>query len=196
MGKTDDAGDKKLVAEFLKGKVQAFDLLYEQYSGRLYRFAFMLLKNREDGLDIVQETFLRIWKNREDLSEEKSFKSYLFTVSYNITVDLLRKRLNEKKYCEALEKNFGFSQQSIENRADFMILDHQIREIIEKLPPRRREIFKLSREKGRSNKEIAADLDISVKTVETQLNLALKFLKSRLADGSVPGILFLSLFYS
>jgi RNA polymerase sigma-70 factor (ECF subfamily) len=196
MDKTDVAGDKKLVAEFLKGKVKAFDLLYEQYSGRLYRFAFMLLKNREDALDIVQETFLRIWKNREDLSEEKSFKSYLFTVSYNITVDLLRKRLNEKKYCEALEKNFGFSQQTIENRAGFMILDHQIREVIEELPPRRREIFKLSRESGRSNKEIAADLDISVKTVETQLNLALKFLKSRLADGSVAGILFLSLFYS
>jgi RNA polymerase sigma-70 factor (ECF subfamily) len=195
MGKTDLAGDRNLVAGFLKGKVKAFDLLYEQYSGRLYRFAFMLLKNREDALDVVQETFLRIWKNREDLSEEKSFKSYLFTVSYNITVDLLRKRLNEKKYCEALAKNFGFSQQSIENSADFMFLDHQIREIIEELPPRRREIFKLSREKGCSNKDIATALDISVKTVETQLNLALKFLKSRLADGSIPGILFLSLFY-
>jgi RNA polymerase sigma-70 factor (ECF subfamily) len=195
MGKTEVVGEKKLVAGFLKGNVKAFDLLYEQYSGRLYRFAFMLLKNREDALDIIQDTFLRIWKNREDLSEEKSFKSYLFTVSYNITIDLLRKRLNEKKYCEALEKNFGFGQQSIENSADFMILDHQIREIIEALPPRRREIFRLSREKGRSNKEIAADLEISVKTVETQLNLALKFLKSRLADGSVPGILFLSLFY-
>ncbi len=195
MGKTEVVGEKKLVAGFLKGNVKAFDLLYEQYSGRLYRFAFMLLKNREDALDIIQDTFLRIWKNREDLSEEKSFKSYLFTVSYNITIDLLRKRLNEKKYCETLEKNFGFGQQSIENSADFMILDHQIKEIIEALPPRRREIFRLSREKGRSNKEIAADLEISVKTVETQLNLALKFLKSRLADGSVPGILFLSLFY-
>lgn len=195
MDKTDVAGDRKLVAEFLKGKVKAFDLLYDQYSERLYRFAFMLLKNREDALDIVQETFLRIWKNRKDLSEEKSFKSYIFTVSYNITVDLLRKKLNERKYIETLEKNFGFSQQSIENKADFMILDHQIRDIIEELPPRRREIFKLSREKGCSNKEIAASLNISVKTVETQLNLALNFLKSRLAYGSVSGLLFLALFY-
>lgn len=195
MGKTEVSSDKQLVTEFLKGKVKAFDLLYEQYSERLYRFAYMLLKNKEDALDIVQETFLRIWKKREDLSEEKSFKSYLFTVSYNITVDLLRKRLNEKKYCEVLEKTFSFNPQSIENSADFNILNHQIRDLIEELPVRRKEIFKLSRDKGYSNKEIAGNLNISVKTVETQLTLALKFLKSRLADGSLSSVLFLSLFY-
>jgi RNA polymerase sigma-70 factor (ECF subfamily) len=195
MDKKEVSSDKQLVNEFLKGKVKAFDLLYEQYSERLYRFAYMLLKNREDALDIVQETFLRIWHKREDLSEEKSFKSYLFTVSHNIIVDLLRKRLNEKKYCEALEKKFGFNPQSIENRADFNMLDHQIRDLIEELPVRRKEIFKLSREKGCSNKEIADNLSISVKTVETQLNLAVKFLKSRLADGSLTAVLFLSLFY-
>ncbi len=195
MSKTDVTNDKLLVAGFLKGNVKAFDTLYEQYSERLYRFAFMLLKNKEDALDIVQETFLRIWHKREDLSEEKSFKSYLFTVSYNITVDLLRKRLNEKKYCETLVKNFSFSLASAENTADFNLLDQQIREMIEALPARRKEIFKLSREKGCSNKEIADCLKISVKTVETQLNLAMKFLRSKLANGSLAAILFFSLFY-
>ena len=66
-----------------------------------------------------------------------------------------------------------------------MILDHQIRDIIEELPPRRREIFKLSREKGCSNKKIASDLNIFVKTLETQLILALKFLKLRLEQNTL-----------
>ena len=195
MTNTKVAEDKLLVAEFLKGRVKAFDQLYENYSGRLYRFAFMLLKNKDDARDIVQETFLKIWQKRDELSEEKSFKSFLFTVSYNIIIDQLRKKLNDKKYLEFLEKNFNFDDNSIRNMADFNILDHQIRDIVEELPNRRKEIFQLSRTKGRSNQEIAEELNISVKTVETQLNLAVKFLKSRLSDCTLPSILFLSLFY-
>ena len=98
--------DKLLVAEFLKGNVKSFDLLHEKYSERLYGFAFKLLKNKEDSLDIVQETFLRIWQKRNELDEAKSFKSFLFTISYNIIMDQLRKRLSDNNYLEFLKKNF------------------------------------------------------------------------------------------
>jgi RNA polymerase sigma-70 factor (family 1) len=195
MPNNEASGDKMLVSEFLKGKVRAFDLLYEKYSGRLYAFALMLLKNKEDARDIVQEAFLRIWQKRRELAEEKSFKSYLFTISYNIIIDQLRKKLNDKNYLESLEKSFKFGMDSIENTADFNMLDKQIREIIGELPPRRKEIFKMSREKGCSHKEIAETLNISIKTVETQLSLAVKFLKTRLSDSNLAVILLFFLFY-
>ncbi len=187
--------DKLLVAEFLKGNVKSFDLLHEKYSERLYGFAFKLLKNKEDSLDIVQETFLRIWQKRNELDENKSFKSFLFTISYNIIMDQLRKRLNDNNYLESLKKNFKLDQLISENAADFNILENQIQQFIGKLPLRRQEIYRLSREKGFSNKEIAENLNISVKSVETQISLAVKFLKSGLSDGSLPTILFLALFY-
>lgn len=154
----------------------------------------MLLKNKEDARDIVQETFLRVWQKREELSEDKSFKSFLFTITYNIIIDQLRKKLNDKKYLEFLERNYKFEGNSVENIADFNILDKQIQGIIDELPHRRKEIFNLSRRKNLSHKEIAENLNITVKTVETQLNLAVRYLKSRLSEGSLPAILFLALF--
>lgn len=186
--------DKFLVAEFLKGNVKSFDLLHEKYSERLYGFAFKLLKNKEDALDIVQETFLRIWQKRKELDEDKSFKSFLFIISYNIIMDQLRKRLSDSNYVDFFKKNFKLEQVISENAADFNILEKQIHQYISELPHRRQEIFRLSREKGISNKEIAESLNISVKTVEAQINLALKFLKSRISDGSIPAILFFTLF--
>ena len=187
--------DKELVAEFLKGKVKAFDQLYEKYSDRLYSFSLMVLKNKDDAHDVVQETFLKMWLKRNDLAVEKSFKSFIFTVSYNIMVDTLRKRLSDKNYIEFLEKNFKFDLSVTENNADFNLLNGQISHLIKELPEKRREIFRLSRENGMTYKEIAENLNISVKTVETQINLAIKFLRTRLSDGDLAIILILALFY-
>lgn len=187
--------DKVLIAGFRKGNVRAFDAIYEKYSGRLYGFALMLLKNREDARDIVQETFLRVWQKRETIAENRTFKSFLFTVSYNIIVDHLRKRLNDKKYLEFLEKKFHFEKDSVENKAEYHLLEKQIQDVIAELPPRRKEIYLLSREKNLSNKEIAGRLQITVKTVETHLSLARKFLQSKLTGETLALMLLLFLFY-
>jgi RNA polymerase sigma-70 factor (family 1) len=195
MAYSDSLDDRLLVADFLKGNVKSFDSLYKKYSERLYGFAFMLLKSKEDALDTVQETFLRIWQGRRALDEDKSFKSFLFTISYNIIIDQLRKKLNDKSYLAFLERNFKLDPVVIENAADFNILEKQMQQLIGELPLRRQEIFRLSREKGCSNKEIAESMNISVKTVEAQLNLAIKFLKLRLSDSSLPAILLFTLFY-
>ena len=95
---------------------------------------------------------------------------------------------------EFLKTNFKLDQVVSENAADFNILEKQIQQYIGELPHRRQEIYRLSREKGISNKEIAESLKISIKTVESNLDLAIKFLKSRLSDGSLPSILFIALF--
>lgn len=187
--------DRVLVAEFLKGNIKSFDLLHEKYSERLYGFAFKLLKNKEDALDTVQEAFLRVWQKRRELKEDKSFKAFLFTISYNIIMDQLRKRLSDYNYLEFLKGKFKMEEIVSENSADFNILESQIQSFICELPLRRQEIYRLSREKGLSNKEIAESLSISVKTVETQLHLAVKLLKCRLSDGSLTSLLFFALFY-
>jgi RNA polymerase sigma-70 factor (family 1) len=186
--------DQDLVADFIKGKVVAFDCLYERYSERLYVFAMMLLKNKEDARDVVQDAFLKLWHSRGELTENKSFKSFVFTISYHIIIDRLRKRLNDQKYMAYYRQHFGFETSLTANDSDFDFLNQQVKEVIERLPDRRKEIYKLSREKGMSYVEIAQALNISVKTVETQIGLALKFIRGAIGDKNLMIILFVALF--
>ena len=187
--------DRQTVSEFIKGKVEAFDILYERYSGRLYVFALRLLKNQEDARDVVQETFLKIWQKRYELSEVKSFKSIVFTVNYNIMIDMVRKKMNDEKYQAFLHQYFKFETPHAINSGDLDLLNQHVRTLVDQLPERRREIFVLSRETGLTNREISEKLNISIKTVETHISLALKYIRERVGDQTLAVMLFLSLFY-
>ena len=89
--------DKLLVLQMRDNNVQAFDSLFRKYHNKLFGFAFSLLKNREDSKEIVQEVFCRIWDKRHKMDSSKSFKSFLFTVSYNLIFDQLRIRLKDQQ---------------------------------------------------------------------------------------------------
>ena len=186
--------DKQLVSQLRHNEVKAFDTLFHKYSEKLFRFSFSLLKNEEDSKEIVQEAFLRIWKKRQEIDSSKSFKSFLFTISYNLIIDHLRLRLKDKEYREFLARHFKFEKFDFGNDIDYDILNRKIKNAVEELPAKRKHIFILSREKGLSHKEIAEELGISVKTVENQINLSLKHLKVRLGKNILPVLLFLFLF--
>jgi len=184
----------KLISRLQNNDVKAFDHLFRCYSRNLYRFAFSLLKNKDDAEGIVQEVFLRVWNKRADIDSTRSFKSYLFTISYHLIIDQLRLRLKEKEYLIHLEKFFNTEVTNARNEADYNLLKSQIEEVVEKLPEKRKRIYKLSREEGLSHKEISETLHISVKTVENQINLALKYLKCSLGENILAVALFVSLF--
>jgi len=194
MGNLNFDDDKILVARLKGGEVQAFDVLFHKYSNKLYRFSFSLLKNEEDSGEIVQETFLRIWKKHQSIDSGKSFRSYLFTISYNLIIDLLRLRLKDQEYRKFLATFFEPSQTEKESQMDYESLDKKIREAIDLLPDKRKQIYKLSREEGLNHKEIAEKLNLSVKTVENQINLSLKQIKTHLGGDLVAILLFISLF--
>jgi RNA polymerase sigma-70 factor (family 1) len=173
--------DDILVSELKNNEARAFDILFYKYSNKLFSFSFSLLKNNEDSKEIVQETFLRIWYNRNEIDPHKSFKSFLFTISYNLIMDRLRLRMKDKEYRKFLEYYFEYKETGIRSESDYEILKKEIERAIEELPEKRKNIFKLSREEELSHKEIAEKLDIKVKTVENQINLALKHIKVRIS---------------
>ncbi len=173
----------------------AFDAIYEQYSKRLYVFVFRYLKQEADTEEIVQEVFLKLWESRNKIDLCASFDSFLFTIAYNNTISLLRKKVNEKKYLEHL-----VNRQQI-NNADALIdeihfreINRQVKLLIEELTPRQKEIFKLSREEGLTHAEIAEKLHISVNTVKNHLVAALAFLKSNIPGNTLSALLFIYLF--
>jgi RNA polymerase sigma-70 factor (ECF subfamily) len=191
---TDNYDEKILVSQLRNNDVKSFDILFEKYSTKLYRFSFSLLKNHEDSREIVQETFFRVWDKRHEIDSSKSFKSFLFTISYHLIIDQLRLKLKDQEYRSFLKEYFKTEEVKVNSEADYETLNRQISTIIEKLPVKRKQIFTLSREKGLNHKEIAEQLNISVKTVENQINLALRLIKSRLGTDIFPVLLFLSLF--
>jgi len=186
--------DKQLVTKLRNSEVKAFDSLFHKYSEKLYRFSFSLLKNEEDSKEIVQEVFFRIWNKRFEMDSSKSFKSLLFTISYNLIIDQLRLRLKDKNYRKFLQDYFDRQVIKTDSNIDFDSLSKQVNTAVEELPGKRKQIYKLSRENGYSNKEIARELGISVKTVEAQINLSLRHIKFRLGDQILPAILFAALF--
>jgi len=158
----------------------------------LYRFAYGYLKSDAEAEELVQEVFTKIWEKRADLKEELSFKSYLFTISFNI----IRKHFRKKAYLADYLK-YGLSDDvdihTLES-VDYESLFRYLNELVQRLPDRRKEIFIRSRFEGVSIEEIAKELKISHKTVENQLTDALRFLRINLSRENLPALLFLYIF--
>jgi RNA polymerase sigma-70 factor (ECF subfamily) len=160
----------------------------------LYRFAFGYLKSEAEAEELVQEVFTIIWEKRADLKEELSFKSFLFTIAFNI----IRKHFRTKCYLSEYFKtgiSADFDMQTSQ-KITYDSLYQYITDLVNQLPERRKEIFIKSRFEGLSIKEIAEELKISHKTVENQLTDALKFIRTNLKMESISVLLFFVLFNS
>jgi len=190
----DSAAEKKLVELLKKGDIGAFDELFARYSKRIYCFALSYLKNREDSEGIVQEVFFRIWKNRHKVNEHYSFKSFLFTISYNLIMDRFREKMKDQVFLDKLISKTKEADSSTDDSIDFHSLNERYWELVEQLPPRRKKIYKLSRLEGCSYKEISNRLEISINTVENQMGAALKYLRNNLGQESLVILLFYYLF--
>ncbi len=173
----------------------AFDAIYNQYCHKLHQFVLMYLKQTEDAEEIVQEVFVKIWESRLRIDEYSSFESFLFTIAYNSTMSLLRKRVSDRKSKDYLKsvQQFETSDEVIEE-IQYNELNEKVQSLINELTPRQKEIYQLSREEGLTHKEIAQKLKISESTVNNHLGTILKFLKSNIEGSLSVTVLFLILF--
>ncbi len=187
----------ELIRLIQNGDMVAFYNLYERYSKKLYFFVLRYIKLEADAEEIVQEVFIKIWENRNKIDVYSSFESYLFTIAYNTTISLFRKRLTEKKYLEHLN-----SLQQLENSSEitdeihFNELNNKVKTLLNKLTPRQQEIFHLSREEGLTNEIIALKLNISINTVKKHITNVLAFLKANIDKSLLINLLYIHLFLS
>ena len=186
---------KELLNLIRDGNMVAFDTIYFQYSKRLYGFVLKLIKQEADAEEIVQEVFIKIWESRDKIDTYTSFESFLFTIAYNSTISLLRKRVNEEKYIDHLKsRQNNLSNPDIIDEIHYNQLNEKVQSLINQLTPRQKEIFKLSREQGFTYKEIAEKLSLSVNTVENHMVKALNYLKSNIDKNLIVNLFFVSLF--
>ena len=186
--------DILLITSLKKGDITSFDKLFAKYSEKLYLFAIRYLKKQEDAEGLVQDVFIKVWEKRIELKEDLSFKSFLFTIAYNTIIDHFRKCSKEKECLEYFRKTLDFYDNEVEKKAEYSELEELALKSIEKLPPKRKLIYQLSRQEELTNREIAERLKISIKTVEYHISLAIKFLKEQLEKELLSSVLFFFLF--
>ncbi len=189
------SSDNELIENLRKGDVEAFDLVYEKYAGKLYAFSLKYLKSVEETEELVQSVFLKLWENQAKLKKETSFKSYLFTIAYNEICNLFRRRKYQQKFIAQITSENQEASDSSEKQLDYQSVLQQIEQIVGKLPEKQRIVFIKSRMEDKSTKEIASELGFSPGTVDNYLSEALKFIRNNLKDSHLALLLFFSLFF-
>lgn len=192
--KKNDYTEVEWIYALKDGNLWAFNELFDRYGKRLHRFAIAYLKSTENAEEIVQDVFLKIWNNRKDLSPDKSFESYLFTIAKNGILNTIRKSKSQQAYLNFTILHPG-KDVLLDEELDFNELERAYSNAVDQLSPRRKEIFLLSRVHSLSNAEIAERMNISSKTVENQMTSALAEIRKNLRTLGFSAITFFELFF-
>tara|TARA_B100000953_G_scaffold57530_1_gene45377 strand:+ start:125 stop:670 length:546 start_codon:yes stop_codon:yes gene_type:complete len=175
--------DQKLLSRLKKSDKNSLRDLFTKYHQSLFNFVLYRVKDEVIADDIVQDTFLRVWKHRNSIKPNQSFFSYIAKISNNLCMDYFRHENVKLRHQEHIPQ---LTQSGADNPAiqyESKILEDKIQSIVNNsLPEKCREIFILSRVNGLANQDIAELLEVSRRTVENQLYRALKVLRSKLKD--------------
>ena len=184
---TDSEHDEKRLLERVRAAdTAAFKILFEKYQPVLFRYLAGRLRDADLAHDIVQETFVRVWERRMGLKPHLPFYPYIYRISTNLLKDHLKHAEIKSRYAnetkEALYPEASRPEDMPGGDAlDARALEEKIRRIVnEQMGDRCRMIFLLSRVEGKTNREIAEMLQLSIKTVENQITHALKVLRKGL----------------
>jgi RNA polymerase sigma-70 factor (ECF subfamily) len=169
----------QLFEQIREGNKKAFELLFHRYYSNLCLYASKIIRNNEAAEEIIQDFFVKLWEKKEDLIIDSSVKNYFLRSVKNLCLNHIKHNKIKSDY----SKQFLTENESPKNEDPvFPEIDlvEKIEESINSLPEKRKEIFRLSREEGLKYREIAEKLNLSIKTVETQMGLAFKYLREKL----------------
>jgi RNA polymerase sigma-70 factor (ECF subfamily) len=170
------------VRAFRDGDEKAFEEIFHQFADRVYQFVRYYHISEVEAQEITQEVFVKLWESRSGVDAEANFNAYIFTIARNIVFNNHKKKVHEWKYVAHLRNHIRKDPNLTEQTVYLDELSDLLAEQINKMPEKRRLVFELSRIKGLTHKEISQQLDISVKTIEVHIRLALKELRIALKD--------------
>lgn len=170
--------DTHLCKLLIQGDHHAFTLIFNKYKKQLASNLYNLLRSEEIAQDILQDTFIALWQNREKIDESKSLKSFIFTIAANKTKNVFRKAASDENYKTLLldyyQEDYNPILDNIYKKENLQLLDS----LLNNLSPQQKLIIQLSKIELKSHKEIATLLRLSEQTVNTHVRDANKKLKS------------------
>ncbi len=177
-----------------KGNELAFLELYRKYHLQLFFYAVKFLHSEELAKDVVHDVFIKLWENRTELPAVASLQSYLYAICKNAILNTISRATRENRIKEEIRHQMVSTEPSVES---IFLSNEQkdiVKQVIDRLPPKRREAFLLCRIEGKSYEEAAKILNISANTVNDHLVKAIKTLKSYLQQ--YPDIYFVLIMWS
>ncbi len=181
--------DLELLRRLKQNDEIAFKVIFSKYYSRLYYFILEFVPLKDIAENIVQDTFFTLWNKRHELTDVTNFGAYLFTVAKNNCLYRLRyQKYRKKLFTEysidtvELEANLEVLTTIDSSTYTFEEIERIIQETLDELPPQCKKVFILSRFEEKKNKEIAEELNISVKVVEKHITKGLKIFKIALKD--------------
>jgi len=186
--------DRDLVVLLTRSNEPAFVKLYSLYSERLLGYLVRLVKSETFACELLQDAFIKIWNNRNNIDPNQSFRSYLFRIAENLVYDFFRKAERDKKLQAALINSASSDYRHVEENITSKENIQLLRKIIDALPPKRRQVFQLIKIEERSYAEVSTLLNISTYTINDHIVKATKFVRERLEGHHVMGIIILTFF--
>jgi len=159
---------------------RTFELLYEEYWSKVYAICYNNLRDSEAARELVQDIFRSVWERRDDLQITDCGR-YLIRAAKLKTFEYIRNKVSQQKHLENSLQSVSTSINSTEEQVHFNELKSQVNTLVDTLPPQCKRVFKLSREQGFSNRDIAGQLLISERAVEYHITKALGVLKMSLS---------------
>ncbi len=169
----------------------AFSEIYQLYAASLIGFASSKLYSLEEARDMIHDVFVYLWTERKKIQIHSSLQSYLFAITRNRIIDHIRRNVTRKEYASMLHGLDPDLKTSLETNLEAKDLAKVIEKVVSNLPPRTKEIYRLSRNEFKRISEIAEMLHVSDRTVKNQLTTALKVLKTSLGKLSMIIMIFL-----
>lgn len=170
------------VIRLKQGDHRAFNAVYTAFADPMLKFLRYILRNEEDAKEIVQEIFMNLWTQRANIDPNKSIKNYLYTATRNRAFNLLREQNVRFRF---IQDGMAAADDATNDSSHDLLQSKQTRLIIEavvlRMPPQRRLIFDMSRNRGMSHEQIAEELGITTGTVAQHITSALKSIREVLA---------------
>lgn len=170
-----DVFQQKLLSQIATGNEAALRQVYHHFYKKLLQFAIILTKNREAGEELVEDVFIKFWRNKQNAEAIRNLKVYLYTATKNTCLNYLSSKANE-----SITKSFDAINIELagpicpDQLLIFQETFTKIKSAIETLPPKCKMIFKLIREDGLKYKEVAEILNLSPNTVDAQMTIAIR----------------------
>jgi len=178
------SNNKELNILLRKGDNKAYHKIFNLYYSDLYNYAGRIISDKYLLDDTVQDVFVNLYKNRDKIKVDVSLKAYLYKSTYNHCIDIIRHNNIQAKYLDVEVMDFYLSEMMKDPEVITKLKDEDIKVAIDNalnnLPPKCREIFRLKKIDGYSGAEISKKLNISLKTVESQMTIAYSRLRKDL----------------
>lgn len=160
----------------------SFEQIYTLYWEKVYAICYNNLRETEPAKELVQDIFKSLWERRDEIEISTSIEHYLMRAAKLKVFEYIRNKTSRKKHIECALQDFCESTNCTEEEVDFNGLVEKVNLLVDRLPCQCRNVYKMSREQGLSNKEIASALLISERAVEYHITRAFTFLRQHLPE--------------